>query len=42
MQSCLGGVQAALNDIALGYPGQAAAALQAVSGSCAAAGATVG
>jgi hypothetical protein len=42
VQSCLGGVQAALNDIALGFPGQATAALHKVAGSCATAGATEG
>lgn len=42
VQSCLGGVQAALNDIALGFPGQATAALHKVAGSCATAGASGG
>lgn len=42
VQSCLGGVQAALNDIALGFPGQATAALHNVAGSCATAGVSEG
>lgn len=42
VQSCLGGVQSALNDIALGFPGQATAALHKVAGSCATAGAAAG
>ncbi len=42
VQSCLGGVQSALNDIALGFPGQATAALHGVAATCAAAGASEG
>lgn len=42
VQSCLGGVQSALNDIALGFPGQATTALHNVAGSCATAGASEG
>ena len=42
VQSCLGGVQTALNDIALGFPGQATGALHKVAGSCATAGASEG